>query len=56
MPSAEQTQNWDKETWIDALDRSCDKHKMEYCEDKNGTIIYIRAAQGHSHGVTINIP
>ena len=26
MPSAEQTQNWDKEKWIDALSRSADKN------------------------------
>ena len=27
---------------------------MEYCEDRNGTILYIRALQGHSQGVAIN--
>ena len=40
MPSAEQTQNWDKEEkWFDSLGRSTDKPS----EDRNGTIIYIRA-------------
>ena len=28
---------------------------MEYCEDRNGTIVYIRAVQRHCHGVTINL-
>ena len=32
MPSAEQTQNCDKEKWIDALSRSTDNSRMEYCE------------------------
>ena len=54
MPSAEQTQYWDKEEWIDALGRSAEKPRIEYCEDQNGTIIYIRAVQGHSHGARIN--
>ena len=27
---------------------------MEHCEDSNGTMIYTRALQGHSHGVEIN--
>ena len=39
-----------KEKWIDALGRSTDKPRMEYCEDQNKTIIYIRAVQGHSCG------
>ena len=42
MLSAEQTQNWDKEKWIDALGRSADKPRMEHCKDQNGTVIYIR--------------
>ena len=53
MPSAEQTQNWEKEKWIDALSRSAGKPRMECCEDQKGTIIFIRAVQGHSHGATI---
>ena len=27
---------------------------MEYCEDQHGTIICIRAVQGHGHGVAMN--
>ena len=38
---------------IDALSRYTDKPIMEYCEYKNGAIIYNRAFQGHSHGVVI---
>ena len=45
---------WDKEKWIDALGRSTDKPRLAYCEDENGTLIYFRAVQGHSHGATIN--
>ena len=34
---------------IDARCRSTDKPpRMEYCQDQIGTIIYIRALQGHS--------
>ena len=54
MEDAEQTQNWNREDWIDALSRSTDKPRTEYCEDHNGTIIYIRAVQGHSYGATMN--
>ena len=46
MPSAEQTQFWDTEKWIDAVGRSADKPRTENCEDQNGTIVYIRAVQG----------
>ena len=37
-----------------AVGRSIDKPRMVYCEDHNGTILYIRALQGHSHGVAIS--
>ena len=47
LKDAEQTQDWNKEQWIDTLSRSADKPRMEYCEDQNGTIQYIRALQGH---------
>ena len=53
MPSAEQTQKWNKEKLVDALRRSTDKPRMEYCKDQDGTVIYIRAVQGHSHGSKI---
>ena len=54
MEDVEQTQNCNKEHWIDALSRSTDKPRMEHCEAQNGAIIYTRAVQGHSHGVTMN--
>ena len=53
MTSAEQTQYLDNEKGIDAPGRSTDKPRMEFCEDQNGSIIYIRAAHGHSHGARI---
>ena len=56
MPSAEQTQNWNKEKWVDALRRFTDKPRMEYCKDQNGTVIYICAVQGHSHGARVKPP
>ena len=40
--------------WIDALSRSTDQPRLECCEGRNGTIIYIRALQDHSQGVAIN--
>ena len=43
-----------KENWIHALSRSTDKPRIKNCEAQNGTMFYIRASQGHSHGVTIN--
>ena len=40
---------------VDVLSRSTDKPRMNYCEDKMERIsTYIRALQGHSHGVAIN--
>ena len=30
------------------------KPRMEYCEDQNGTTLYIRAVQGRSHCAKIN--
>ena len=39
---------------IDALGRSTDKPRMEFCKLQNATIMYIRAVHSHSHGVTIN--
>ena len=50
----EGAEDWNKEKSIDGLGRSSDKPRMECCEGQSGTIIYIRAVQGHSHGVTIN--
>ena len=43
-----------KEELFHLVSRSTDKPSREYCEDQNGTVIYFRALQGHSHGVTIN--
>ena len=40
-----------KKIWIDALNRSTYKPRMEYCGDQNGTTIYIRAVQVHSHSL-----
>ena len=54
LKDAEHTQDWKKARWIDVLGRSTDKPRMEYCEEQLGTIRYIRALQGHSHGVAIN--
>ena len=54
MEDAEQIPYWNKGNWIDALSRSSDKARVDNCEDQNGTIIRIRALQGHSHGVVIN--
>ena len=54
LEDAEQTQNCDRKKWIDALGRSIDKPRMEHCEGQHETIIYVRAAQGHNHGVTNN--
>ena len=53
MEDAEHSQDWNKEKRIDVLSRLTDKPRMEYCEDQNGTIIHIRALQGHSHWVAI---
>ena len=30
--------NWDRKKWIDALGRSTDRPRMEYCQNHNGTI------------------
>ena len=35
MEDAEQNQNWNKAAWIDALSRSTDKARTEYCEDQH---------------------
>ena len=40
-----------KKNGIDALGRSTDKPRKEYCGERTVTI---RALQGHSHGVAIN--
>ena len=48
LKDAEHTQEWNKQSWIEALGHSTDKHRMEYCEDENGTIIHIPAVQGHT--------
>ena len=39
---------------IDALSRSADKPRLEYCEDQYGTIICSRPVQGHNYGAQIN--
>ena len=39
MEHAEQTQNWDKEDWIDALSRSIDRPRMNYCGDQHGMVV-----------------
>ena len=53
MAGAEQSQNRDTEKWVDALSRFSDKPGM-FCEDRGGTIIHIRAVQGHDHGAELN--
>ena len=50
MDDAEQTHDWNKETWIDVLGRSGGKLRMECCKDQNGTINYTRASHGHCQG------
>ena len=47
----EDAEDRNKEEWIEALGRSTDKPRKEYCEERTVTI---RALQGHSHGVAIN--
>ena len=54
LKDAEHTQDRKKARWIDVLGRSTDKPRMEHCEEQSGTIRYIRALQGHSHGVAIH--
>ena len=49
MPSAEQTQNWHKAKWIDALRRSTDKPRIDYCGDQNGTLMYSTRPQPWCH-------
>ena len=53
MPSAEQTQDWDKEKWIDAFSRSTEKPGMEYREDQNGTIGRCRRMKYEKHETTL---
>ena len=53
-PMEDTEQTWNKVEWIDALCRSTNKPRIEYCEDKNGISIFLRAVQGHCHSVTIN--
>ena len=47
----EDAEDRNKEEWIEALGRSTDKPRKEYCEERTVTI---RALQGHSHGVANN--
>ena len=56
MEDAKETQNRDKEKWIDAL-QSFHRQNPEWSvvrPKKKKTIIYIRAVQGNSHDVTMN--
>ena len=49
----EDAEVWNEENLIDVRSRSADKPRMESCEHQNGTKVYIRALQAHSHGVAI---
>ena len=53
LEDAEQTLTGTKKIGL-TISRSTDKPRMEYFEDQHGTIIFIRALQGHSHGFAIN--
>ena len=53
MPNVEQTQNWNKENWIDAL--SCSADRMEYSEDqKRNDYLHSCRKRTQSRCVTIN--
>ena len=54
MKDAEETQNCNKEDWIDAHSRSTDKPRIEYCANQKHQRLCIRVVQGHSHDVAVN--
>ena len=44
-----QIQNWSDDRWIACLaERGGSKRRYQYCSDNLGSIIYLRALQGHS--------
>ena len=52
-----QIQNWSDDRWIACLAASGgSKRKYQYCSDNLGSIIYLRALQGHSVSNLINNP
>ena len=44
-----QVQHWSDERWKSCLTaRGGSKRRYQYCSDNSGTILYLRALQGHS--------
>ena len=43
-----QVQHWSDERWKSCLAAGGSKRRYQYCSDNSGTILYLRALQGHS--------
>ena len=44
----EEARDFDDEHWLMLIHEGSTKMRIEYCEDNNGSLCYLRAFQGHS--------
>ena len=49
----EEARDFDDRYWLMLIQEGSKKMRIEYCEDKNGSLCYLRAIQGHSGGIPI---
>ena len=46
----EESRDFDDGYWLTLIHEGSNKMRIKYCEDKNGSLCYLRAIQGHSGG------
>ena len=46
-------QDFNDEVWLQKIFEGSSKKRIEYCKNKDGTLCYLRAIQGHSGGIPI---
>ena len=51
----ENARRWSTTEWLDLLHQGSDKKRFQYCLNSHGLIIYMRAIQGHSGGIKVDL-
>ena len=50
----ERARDFDEGCWLHLIHEGSNKKRLEYCNDNNGSLCYLRAVQGHSGGSPIS--
>ena len=53
MTTREKARDFDDGYWLTLIHEGSNKMRIEYCEDRNGSVCYLRAVQGHPGGIPL---